>query len=124
MFFKVPNNLKMILKHFWNDKQKMIFDSEKKILIEISDLSGPLQNSQNDDSELILAECCHFGAVHSHGNTFLDVLVMFFETFGINLTQNQEGLMWNHTGNVERWFGGKRRLPPALVEKKTTPFNR
>ena len=71
----------------------MIFDSEKNFLIEISDLSGPLQNSQNDDSELILAECCHFGAVHSYGNTFLGVLVVFFETFGIKLTQNQEGLI-------------------------------
>ena len=94
MFSKVPNDLKMFLKHFGNNKQKMIFDSEKIFLIEIiSDLSGPLQTSQNDDSELILAECCHFGAVHSYGKTFLGVLVVFFETFGINLTQNQEGLI-------------------------------
>ena len=122
MSFKVPNDLKMFLKHFWNDKQKLIFDSEKIFLIEISDLLGPLQTSKNDDSELNLAECCHFGTVYSYGNAFLDVLVVFFETFGINLTQNQEGLIWNHIGDLERWFGGKRRLPPALVEKKNTPF--
>ena len=118
MFFKVPNDLKMFLKHFWNDKQKMIFDSEKIFwskFLTSRDLSKP---PQNDDSELILAECCHFGAVHSYGNTFLGVLVEFFETFGINLTQKQEGLIWNRIGDVERWFGGKRRLPPALVKKK------
>ena len=118
MFSKVPNDLKMFLTYIWNDKQKIIFGSEKSFLIEISDISGPLQTSQNDDWELILAECCHFGAVYSYGNAFLGVLVILFETFGINLTQKQEGLIWNRIGDVERWFGGKRRLPPAVVEKK------
>jgi len=37
-------------------------------------------------SELILAECWHFGVTYSYGNAFWDVLVAFSVSFDIKLT--------------------------------------